>query len=130
MKNFLKILLITILIFPCIFAFSGCSCSTSGNSNNNKTNSNIAHTVHFYTGTSSKYNIPNIEVKDGEIIPKEDRPNTDGWWYYDETEKVNKTFGDWYSDPSLDIKYVWLFDTDKVYGELTLYAKWNPVPTV
>lgn len=125
MKQFLKILLVIILIFPCVIMFNGCSCSdTSNNKNNN--NSNITHTVHFYTGNPEKFNIDNQEIPDGGLVTK---PDTKGWYYYDEVEKITYTFGDWYSDQSRDIRYVWKFNTDRVYNELTLYAKWNEIPS-
>lgn len=126
MKKYLKILIVAILIFPCVMIFKGCSCSENSNNSTSNNKSNVTHTVHFYTGTPTRYNIESQEVKDGGLVTK---PDTSGWWYYDEIEKVNKTFGDWYSDPSLDIRYVWKFNTDQVYGELTLYAKWNPIPS-
>ena len=36
-------------------------------------------------------------------------------------------FSGWYSDSSLDIKYVWKFETDRVYNNITLYAKWDEI---
>lgn len=126
MKQFLKILLVIVLIFPCVIIFNGCSCSDTSNKTNNNNNSNITHTVHFYTGNPKKFNIENQEVSDGGLVTK---PDTSGWYYYDEVEKVTYTFGDWYSDESRDIRYVWKFTTDRVYDNLTLYAKWNEIPS-
>lgn len=125
LKNIFKIVLIVILIFPCVIIFNGCSCS-SDNGNSGNQNTNVTYTVMFYTGNPDKFNIPKQEVKQGGLVTK---PNTTGWYYYDEATGKNYNFGDWYSDPSLELRYVWKFATDEVYSNLTLYAKWNEIPT-
>lgn len=125
MNKFCKILLIALIIFPCIFFFNGCSCSSNDKSSNN-TNSNITYTVHFYTGTENKFNVPSQEVKEGEKIVK---PEISGY-YYDPVSKITYSFADWYTDPSFDTQYVWKFTTDTVHENLTLYAKWNEIPSV
>ena len=125
LKNIFKIVLVVILIFPCVILFNGCSCSTDNGSSGNQ-NTNVTYTVMFYTGNPDKFNIPKQEVKQGGLVTK---PNTTGWYYYDEATGKNYSFGDWYSDPSLKLRYVWKFATDEVYSNLTLYAKWNEIPT-
>lgn len=124
LRNYLKILLVAILILPCVIAFKGCSCSK--NDGGNKTSSNVTHTVIFYTGNPDKFNIPKQEIKDGGKVT---RPDTKGWRYYNTTNNTVLSFDAWYSDPSLDIRYVWKFDTDQVYSDITLYAKWNEIST-
>lgn len=121
MKRIWKFLLVAIIILPCVMFFNGCSCSDKSGNN---TSSNVTHTIHFYTGNPEKFNIDNQEVKDGGIITE---PDTIGWYYYDDTTGITYSFGNWYSDQSLDIKYVWKFKTDRVYNDMTLYAKWNEV---
>lgn len=122
MKKIWKIFIVTILILPCLFIFNGCSCSN--NENNNK-NSNITYTITFYTNSTEYFNVPKQEIKEGELVEK---PNTSGWYYYNESRQKYVVFADWYSDPSLDVKYVWKFTTDRVYNDLILYAKWDDVP--
>lgn len=119
MRNIWKILIVSILIFPCVFIFGGCSCSD--NKNTNKKTSNLTHTVMFYSGYEEKFNIPKQEVKDGGLVT---RPAETSTWYRKDQDGTLYRFGDWYSDSSLDIQYVWKFDSDQVYSELTLYASW------
>lgn len=125
MKNFWKIFIVIILILPCLFVFKGCNCSR--NEENNNKNSNITFTITFYTNSTEHFNVPSQEIKEGELVTK---PNTSGWYYYDEVKKKYVIFSDWYSDPSLDVKYVWKFTTDRVYRNFTLYAKWDEMPDV
>lgn len=123
LKNNLKVLLIAILILPIVMCFAGCSCSKDNGNNSNA--SKVEYTIIFYTGNPEKFNIEKQIVKEGELITE---PDTTGWYYYDEVTKKTKTFGNWYSDQSLDLKYVWKFQTDRVYNNMTLYAKWNDMP--
>lgn len=106
---------------PCIFVFNGCSCSRENSSSN--TQSNVTYTVIFYTGISEKFNVPKQEVKEGGLVVKPEFPST----YYNEKTNTSYVFSGWFSDPSLNIKYVWKFETDTVYNNMTLYAKWDEV---
>ena len=121
LKQKWKILFLIILIMPCIFFFGGCSCSR-GNSNTT-TESNVSYAVIFYTGISEKFNVPKQEIKEGGLVQKPEFPST----YYNEITNSSYVFSGWYSDQSLDIKYVWKFETDRVYNNMTLYAKWDEI---
>ncbi len=120
MRNIWKKLIVAILIFPCVFIFGGCSCSE--NNKTSKNTSKLTHTVMFYSGYEGKFNIPKQEVKDGGLVA---RPAETYNWYRKDSDGTLYKFGDWYSDASLDIQYLWLFDSDQVYSELTLYASWE-----
>lgn len=121
LKQKWKILLLIFLIMPCIFFFGGCSCSK--NNSNSNTQSNVTYTVIFYTGIAGKFNVPKQEIKEGELIKKPEFPST----YYNEETNTSYVFNGWYRDSSLDIKYVWRFDSDRVYNNMTLYAKWDEI---
>ena len=66
---------------------------------------------------------PKQEIKEGGLVQKPEFPST----YYNELTNSSYVFSGWYSDPSLDIKYVWNFETDRVYNNITLYAKCDEI---
>ena len=67
-------------------------------------------TVSFETNGGSE--IPDMVVQYGDTITRPDNPVRDGY----------RLVG-WYTD--LDLQNPWDFDTDKVQGNMTLYAKWE-----
>lgn len=121
MKKRLQILLMVFFILPCIILFKGCNCST-GDSGNNSTKVDVTYTVFFYTGIAGKFNIPNQEIKEGELVRE---PSNFPNYYYDVDKQKEMYFNGWYSDISFDIKYLWKFQTDEVHSNLTLYARWE-----
>ena len=54
----------------------------------------------------------------GSLIQKPDDPTASG-----------HVFSGWYTEPECLPENVWHFDSDKVYRDLTLYAKWEQTPT-
>lgn len=100
--------------------FGGCSCNENNNGNNNDANSNITYTVIFYTGVPETFNVPNQEIKKGGLVKD---PKIDN--YYFDSHGNQYRLNGWYSDPSFDNQYLWLFATDEVHRNLTLYAKWE-----
>ena len=67
-------------------------------------------TISFETNGGSE--IPDMVVQYGETIPHPDNPVRDGY-----------RLAGWYTD--IDLQNPWDFDTDKVQGNMTLYAKWE-----
>ena len=122
LKQKWKILFLIILIMPCIFFVGGCSCSKKNNTGSN-TQSNVTYAVIFYTGIPDKFNVPKQEIKEGGLVKKPEFLST----YYNESTDTSYVFNGWYSDSSLDIKYVWRFESDRVYNNMTLYAKWDEI---
>ena len=122
MKKRLQILLMVFFILPCIILFKGCNCSCSSDAGNTTTTIDTTYTVFFYTGIDAKFNIPSQEIKDGELVRT---PSNFPNFYYDTVKQKDMYFNGWYSDPSLDIRYLWKFETDEVHSNLTLYAKWE-----
>lgn len=53
------------------------------------------------------------KVQHGEYLPEPEPPTREGY-----------VFSGWYKDPSYDMQ--WDFSSDRVEGELTLYARWQP----
>ena len=121
LKQKWKILFLIILVMPCIFFFGGCSCSKQNS--NTTTESNVTYAVIFYTGIPDKFNVPKQEIKEGGLVKKPEFLST----YYNESTNTSYVFSGWYSDASLDIKYVWRFENDRVYNNMTLYAKWDEI---
>ena len=54
------------------------------------------------------------KVPYGSLVQKPDDPAASGC-----------VFSGWYTEPECLPKNVWHFDSDKVYRDLTLYAKWE-----
>ncbi|MEG0449677.1 MAG: InlB B-repeat-containing protein [Lysinibacillus sp.] len=75
----------------------------------------IPYVVTFDTTDGSP--ITTKKVKPNEIVQEPTRPTRNGY-----------TFGGWYTEDSFAT--AWKFDTDKVPGDMTLYAKWNGIPVV
>ena len=67
-------------------------------------------TISFETNGGSE--IPDMVIQYGETITRPDNPVRDGY----------RLVG-WYTD--IDLQNPWDFDTDKVQGNMTLYAKWE-----
>ena len=67
-------------------------------------------TVSFETNGGSK--IPDLVAQYGETIARPDHPVREGYHLVG-----------WYTD--IDLQNPWDFDTDKVQGNMTLYAKWE-----
>lgn len=72
-------------------------------------------TVSFETNGGTK--IPDQVIQYGETIPRPDNPVREGY----------RLVG-WYTD--IDLQNPWDFDTDKVQGNMTLYAKWEQESSV
>lgn len=122
LKNGLKIILIAVFIMPMILAFSGCSCS-DGSSGTKNPNSNVVHTVRFYSGMPYKFEVPEQEIKDGGYVKKPvDFPLS----YYNEDENRYYEYVGWYSDASCLDVFLWRFDSDQVHTSFWLYCKWRP----
>lgn len=68
------------------------------------------HTVTFNDGMGGT---STVRVPSGTRIPQPANP-----------VNADSTFGGWYKDAALT--QPWDFDTDRVYGDVTLYAKWIP----
>lgn len=54
------------------------------------------------------------KVSYGSLIQKPDDPAADGF-----------VFSGWYTNEDCSLENIWHFDSDKVYRDLTLYAKWE-----
>ena len=75
----------------------------------------VSYTVSFESTQSST--LDPIQVKYGELLTKPNDPTRDG---YD--------FAGWHKDQELT--QPWDFDNDKVYKDITLYAKWNSATSI
>jgi uncharacterized repeat protein (TIGR02543 family) len=78
---------------------------------------NKAVTWELNGGRWSGGGMPENQVTDGGKIRRPDDPIKNGF-----------TFGGWYKEPALNNR--WVFGTDTVTADITLYAKWEPVRTV
>ena len=78
---------------------------------------------HVIAVIPDKFNVPKQEIKEGGLVKKPEFLST----YYNESTNTSYVFNGWYSDSSLDIKYVWRFESDRVYSNMTLYAKWDEI---
>lgn len=121
LKNKWKTILICFLLLTCVIFFDGCSCSKNNTTNNNT--NKMTYTVMFYTGSLEKYDLPEQEVEEGQLV---EEPRNFPTRYYD-PDGTEYLFIGWYRDISLDEQYVWKFATDKVFGDMQLYAKWQEI---
>lgn len=118
MNRLKKILLIVFVFIPVALFCSGCNCSGESSEPVDDT----TYTVCFITNSPIDFNIGPYEVKSGDTLFEPKRPSMfekvhdDGYTYI-------YSFVDWYEDPET-WKTPWLF-TNKVYSNLTLYAKWS-----
>ena len=106
-----KIILICFIILPCVVFFGGCSC-------NNKEASSpydkLTYNVTFYTGSEDTFNVPIQTVKYGSLVRRPVQPVREDY-----------TFGGWFKDMNCTI--AWMFDSDTIHDNTTLFAKWNPI---
>lgn len=109
MKKKWKVILLIVLMLPCIFLFNGCNCSADDTEDQLAT-----YTVHFYTDSDESFNYPIQEVQRGKLLTRPTNPTKAGYsflgWFTD-TERIN----------------LWKFESDRVYSDMTLYAKWEKI---
>ena len=76
----------------------------------------VASKFNVTFNTNGGSTISTLSLPINSLITRPDNPIKSGY-----------VFGGWYKDSALNNP--WLFDTDKVVGDTTLYANWIPVPT-
>ena len=111
-------LLSLLFIIPCIMLCIGCK-----GSNTQANTSNLTCQVIFYTGFPDKFNLPSIDVKEGQKIKEPiNFPNV----YQSDSGVLYQLIG-WYSDQSMTDEYYWSFQSDVGRSSMTLYARWEEI---
>ena len=100
-----RIVVLLLLAFAMIFSLSSCEDILGGEK--------IPATVSFDTRGGNE--IPDVTVNVGELMTEPDAPVREGY-----------EFAGWYTDDSLSFK--WIFNSDVVEGDMTLYAGWKKLP--
>ena len=111
MKGKWKIILIAFFMLPMVVFFPGCSCGKEPDTTT-QIRTDITYTVRFYTNSEDVFNIASQTVGEGQLVREPDTPKRTGY-----------RFIGWFKDKELT--QIWTFALDTVYGDMTLYAKWQ-----
>lgn len=97
-------------MLPLVAFFPGCNCSGSGSGEEGLN----SYSVKFYTNSdkSHTYSVQTVVHGHTASPPAEGDPQKDGC-----------SFVGWYKD--MELTMIWKFESDKVYGDTTLFAKFE-----
>lgn len=98
-------------MLPMVVFFPACNCSAGGDDDGLN-----SYCVKFYTdsGEAGSFDYDIQEVKHGGLVTRPTAPKKEGY-----------VFSGWYKD--IECTIVWKFETDKVYEDTTIFAKFSKI---